>query len=122
MPLPAGRPKSSRNSTAGRDPYWDVVLQQWPFIVMLYRQYADKKPVMLFDTQEQRAYAFPFKEFRAELSERSQASLTRQYERALVDGDVVVFIRDNEHEKLVSYSVSLQPDAESHVNIGEYLV
>lgn len=71
---------------------------------------------------EQRAYAFPFKEFWAEPSERSQASLTRQYERALADGDVVVFIRDNEHEKLVSYSVALQPDAESHVNIGDHLV
>ncbi len=114
MPVPAGPRNSSHKSEAvGRDPYWDVISQQWPFIVMLYGQYADKKPVMLFDIQEQRVYAFPFKEFRAELGERSQVSLTHQYESALADGDVVVFVRDSEREKLVSYSVPLQEEAGS---------
>ena len=80
---------------------------------MLHGQYADKKPVMLFDVQEQRVYAFPFKEFRAELNDRSQASLTRQYERALNEGNVVVFVRDNERRKLVSYSLQLEKEARS---------
>lgn len=114
MRRPAQRRKPSHKSdAAGRDPYWDVISQQWPFIVMLYGRYANKKPVMLFDIQEQRVYAFPFKEFRAELSERSQTSLTCQYERALADGDVVVFVRDNEQEKLVSYSLPLQDEGRS---------
>ena len=83
---PAGQSKLSRRSkTAGRDPYWNVVFQQWPHIVMLYEQYADKKPMMLYDIQELRVYAYPFAEFRAELSEQSQASLTRQYKRALAE-------------------------------------
>lgn len=80
---------------------------------MLNGEYAHKKPVMLFDIQEQRVYAFPYKEYRDELSERSQASLTRQYERALTNGDVVVFVRDNEKEKLVSYSLTLGEAARS---------
>src|SRR5882762_4311475 len=114
MPAPAGRREPSHGSNAaGRDPSWNAVTQQWPFIVRLYGQYADKKPVMLFDIQEQRVYAFPFKEFRAELSKRSQASLTRQYGRALADGNVVVFVRDNEQEKLVSYSLSLKDTVRS---------
>lgn len=81
--------------------------------MMLYAQYADKKPVMLFDIQEQRVYAFPHKAYRAELSERSQASLKCQYDRALADGDVVVFIRDNDRKKLVSYSLPLKDEARS---------
>lgn len=114
MPAPDGQRELSHGSNAaGRDPYWNAVTQQWPFIVRLYGQYADKKPVMLFDIQEQRVYAFPFKEFRAELSKRSQASLTRQYRRALADGNIVVFVRDNEREKLVSYSLSLKDEARS---------
>lgn len=92
-----------------RDPYLDVVSQHWSLIVMLYEQYASEKPVMLFDIQEQRIYALPYPEYRAELSKRSQASLKKQYERALANNEIVVFVRDNEEEKLVSYSQPL-PD------------
>jgi hypothetical protein len=31
----------------------------------------------------------------------------KQYERAIADGEIVVFVRDNEKEKLVSYSLPL---------------
>jgi hypothetical protein len=47
------------------------------------------------------------------LSEGSQVSLTRQYDRALAHGNVVVFVRDNEQEKPVSYSLPLQSEARS---------
>ena len=90
-----------------RDPYLDVVYRHWSLIVMLYEQYADKKPVMLFDIQEQRIYALPYADYRAELSKRSQASLKKQYARAIADGEIVVFVRDNRKEKLVSYSLPL---------------
>jgi hypothetical protein len=103
------RPRTFRKpGTATRDPYWEVIQQQWPFIIMLYRQYADQKPVMLFDIQEQRVYALPYSAYRAELSERSQASLTEQYARAITDGHIVVFVRDNKKKKLVSYSLPLE--------------
>jgi|SRR6188474_3621885 hypothetical protein len=102
-----------KTGRSGRDPYWKVLAAQWRHVVLLYGQFADKQPVMLFDIQEQRVYAFPFQEFRAELNERSQASLTRQYERALNEGTAVVFVRDNEQKKLVSYSLPLQNDVRS---------
>jgi hypothetical protein len=72
---------------------------------MLYEKFADKKPVMLYDIQERRIYAVPYREYRATLSKRSQISLKKQYERAMADGDIVVFVKDNENEKLVSYSL-----------------
>ena len=90
-----------------RGVYLDVVYQHLSLIVKLYERYADKKPVMLFDIQEQRIYAMPYAEYRADLSKRSQASLKKQYERAIADGEMVVFVRDNEREKLVSYSLPL---------------
>ena len=62
---------------------------------------------MLFDIQEQRIHAMPYAEYRADLSKRSQASLKQQYERAMADGKMVVFVRDNEKERLVSYSLPL---------------
>ena len=90
-----------------RDAYLDVVSQHWSLIVMLYEQHADKKPVMLFDIQEQRICALPYAEYRTELSQRSQASLKKQYQRAIANGEIVIFVRDNHEEKLVSYSLAL---------------
>jgi hypothetical protein len=89
------------------DPYWDVVCEQWSDILMWYQLFASKNPVMLYDIQEQKVYAYPYKEFKAEMSQRSQDMLEEQYRDALVSDKMVVFVRDNEKEKLVSYSVSL---------------
>jgi len=89
------------------DIYLKTVDRFWPHIVTLYEAFAAKKPVMLVDIQEQRIYALPYREYRAGLSERSQASLKKQYRQALASGEIVVFVRDNEKEKLVSYSLPL---------------
>ena len=61
----------------------DAAHEQRPNILMLYRCFGDKRPIMLFDIQEQRIYAYPYTEFRRELSEKSQRSLKDQYERAV---------------------------------------
>ena len=87
------------------DPYWRILRKNWPHIYFLYEQFADKLPVMVYDIQEHRVYANPYEEYRAGLSERSQASLKEQYEHANANGMVVVFIRDNKKRKLKSYSV-----------------
>jgi len=89
------------------DPYLEVVYQHWPHIVMLYERYAEKRPVMVFDIQEQRIYAMPYAGYRADLSKRSQASLKKQYEHATANGEIIVFVRDNDQENLVSYSLPL---------------
>jgi hypothetical protein len=87
------------------DPYFAMVQEQWPYILMFYKKFEDKKPIMLFDIQEQRIYAYPYAGFKADLSERSQSIIEQQYEKALVDEKIVVFVRDNDKKKLVSYSV-----------------
>lgn len=93
--------------TLKNDPYLDVVYRHWASIVMMYERFADKRPVMLFDIQEQRIYVLPCAAYCAELSQRSQASLKEQYAQAVANGDVVVFVRDNQQEKLVSFSLPL---------------
>ena len=89
------------------DPYLDMVYDQWPNILMMYTMLATKRPVMLFDVQEQKIYAYPYKEFKAELSQRSQTILAKQYRQARHAHQMVVFVRDNEKQKLVSYSLDL---------------
>ena len=88
-----------------RDPYWEVVQSLMQDILSCYEQYREKKPVLLFDMQENRIYVYPYLEFKNDLSERSQRLLQDQYEQAMTDDKIVVFVRDNDHRKLVSYSV-----------------
>ena len=89
------------------DPYWDAIQEQWEHILNWYMLFADKKPVMLYDLQEQKIYAYPYQEFKKELSQKSQSSLAEQYQQAVKNKRMVVFVRDNEKRKLVSYTVSM---------------
>ena len=69
--------------------------------------YGSEKPIMLYDIQEKKIYAYPYEEFKAELSQRSQAILEHDYKTASVLGSMVVFVRDNTERKLVSYTMSI---------------
>jgi hypothetical protein len=85
----------------------DAALENWSEIQRLYRLYEDRKPVMLYDIQEKRIYAYPYQDFKADLNEPSQRTLDEQYERALGENKMLVFVRDNEKQRLVSYPLEL---------------
>jgi hypothetical protein len=89
------------------DPYFNAIQEQWNNIRALYLTLGNKKPIILYDLQEKKIYAYPYKELKAELSKRSQASLEHDYKSASVLGGVVVFVRDNIERKLVSYTMSI---------------
>jgi hypothetical protein len=96
------------------DPYFEAIQEQWPKILKLYEAFRKYKPIMLYDVQESKVYAYPYKEFRAELSTRSQASLKGQYESASAEGSMVIFVRDNMKRKLVSYTMDIHHSASFH--------
>jgi hypothetical protein len=97
------------------DPYFEALKEQWPHIRGLYITYGKEKPIILYDLQEKtifcsrrkQYFAYPYKEFKEELSEKSQASLERDYKSASVLGSMIVFVRDNIERKLVSYIMSI---------------
>jgi hypothetical protein len=82
----------------------EVAREHLADIYALYERFAENAPVMLFDIQEQRIYAYPYSEFRKELSIRSQSSLKAQYEQSQRENQMVVFVRDNDRRRLVSFS------------------
>ena len=73
-----------------------------PQILMFYRRFEDKRPVMLLELPSQKIYAYPYQEFKDDLNERSQAMLKDPYERAIAEDKIVVFVRDNETRRFVS--------------------
>ena len=88
------------------DPYLEAIQEQWPNIRGLYSMYESEKPIILYDIQEKKIYAYPYREFRAELSEKSQDSLKHDYESACAHGSMIVFVRDNVQRRLISYIMS----------------
>ncbi|MEK7754424.1 MAG: hypothetical protein AAB654_21035 [Acidobacteriota bacterium] len=89
------------------DHYLALVQEYWDTIVRAYMDFQEKKPVILLDIQAAKVYAYPYRGFMADLSPRSRKLLKLQYEEAIKKGQVVVFVRDNEKRKLVSYSFPL---------------
>ena len=89
------------------DQYYSAIQGQWSNIRGLYMAYGSKMPLMLYDIHEKKIYAYPYKEFKAELSERSQLSLEMDYKSASVRGGMIVFVRDDIERKLVSYVMNI---------------
>jgi hypothetical protein len=89
------------------DPYFEAIQEQWPNIRGLYMTYGKKKPIILYDIQERKIYAYPYKEFKEELSEKSQDALEHDYKSASAVGSMIVFVRDNTKRKLISYTMSI---------------
>jgi hypothetical protein len=107
-----GTSRPKRDDGQPSDPEPDYLLEaaqeNWPHILAAYRQFEDKKPVVLYDIQEQRIYVYPYADFHRDLSEKSQVTLKDQYERAIQDNKIVVFVRDNEQRRLVSFSMDYE--------------
>jgi len=89
------------------DQYYSAIQEQWSNIRGLYMAYGSKNPIMLYDIHENKIYAYPYKEFKAELSESSQASLEIDYKSTSISGGMIVFVRDNIERKMVSYVMSV---------------
>lgn len=88
------------------DPLFDIIKNHWPSIVLVFERFADKNPVILFNVQEQRIYAYPYDDFVADLAAKDRHAVAEQYEKVLAGETILVFVRDNEQRKLVSYSVN----------------
>src|SRR5579884_3172814 len=102
---PRRKGKQSHSDTPQSDYLLKAAEDNGSHILMAYRQFEDKKPVVLYDIQEQRIYVYPYADFLRDLSDKSQVTLKDQYERAIRDNKIVVFVRDNEQRRLVSFSM-----------------
>ena len=88
-----------------RDYLLDVVYEHWHTILLAYREYEGRKPIVLYDIQDKKVYVYDYEGFMAEMSPKSQPGLREQYEAAMRENKIVVFVRDNEQRRLVSFSM-----------------
>ena len=90
---------------ARKDALFDAACDRADDILTFYRRFADKKPVMLLELPSQRIYAYPYLEFKNTLSDRSQKMLEKEYTEAVAHHKIVVFVKDIDREKMISFSV-----------------
>jgi hypothetical protein len=77
-------------------------------ILGFYGLFVGKNPVMLLELPEDKIYAYPYLEFKNSLSERSQKILEEEYQEALAHKLIVVFVKDNERRKMISFSIDAE--------------
>src|ERR1700694_5669648 len=90
---------------AGKGALFDAACERAGDILMFYQKFAKKKPVMLLELPSQKIYAYPYLEFKNTLSERSQKMLEKEYKEAVAHHKIVIFVKDNDREKMISFSV-----------------
>ena len=95
------------------DKYFKTIKRHWVVIRHAYLVHEDKKPVILIDITEDMVYVYPYKDFKAQLSEQGQTLLTEQYNEGLNKNQFVIFVRDNKEKKLLSYSMNCPTVSES---------
>ena len=87
--------------------YIDLIQAQWENILNLYLQFEEKKPVMLYEVGKNQISAYPYEDFITELDKKSQQSLHQQYQRALENNQMVIFVKDDDMGQFVSYSLKI---------------
>ena len=100
--------KGEEAAPAANDDLVAMVMELQESIRGAYRQHEEHRPVMLFDVQEERLYAYPYFDYKGTLSERSQAMLEEQYEEAQRHDQIVVFVRDEATRRLVSLTIDYE--------------
>ncbi len=90
--------------TADKKALLNTACERADDILRLYRQFAEKKPVMLLELPSQKIFAYPYLDFKNTLSERSQKMLEKEYEEAVAHNKIVVFVKDNDRRRMISFS------------------
>ena len=88
--------------------FYNIIDDYIGHIQLLYEKFKDKKPVMELSLPSQKIYAYPYSEYLKTLSERSQKMLKKEYDEAIKNNKMVVFVRDNEERMLKSSSFPIE--------------
>ena len=69
----------------------------------MYLAYADRNPMIEFEVSGGRILAYPALEYLENLTDRSRDQAKNQYQKAVEEGALMVFVRDEAKRVLRSY-------------------
>ncbi len=85
------------------DPYMQKIDEHWHKITGMYVAFEDKKPIIEFEPNRIRIIAYPAEKYLDGLSDRTRDQAKKQYRKASASGAIMVFVRDEQKERLKSY-------------------
>lgn len=88
--------------------FFKIVDEYMGRIQWFYHKFADKKPVIELSLPSRKIYAYPYTEYLKVLNERSKNLLKEQYDEAIKDNKMVVFVKDNREKMLKSYTFPIE--------------
>jgi hypothetical protein len=93
--------------------YQEIMRRTRQNMIDIYSQFANIKPIVLYNVQDHSIYVYPYNEFRTKLSEESRQSVPLQYIEALTNNHFLVFVRHNKNDLLLSYTLPIDGDKSS---------
>ena len=92
-------------ATENNDRYLKTLDEISDKVYQFYQLGGRKDLIMVYQMAEKRIYSYVYNEFRKTLSANSKAMLAEQYQEALAENKIVLFIQDDEMRKLKSYVI-----------------
>lgn len=85
------------------DPYLMKIRKHWNAITGMYLTYEDLEPMIEFDVASGQIRAYPAKDYLGDLNGRTRETAKKQYQKAVAEGALMVFVRDEAKRVLRSY-------------------
>jgi hypothetical protein len=85
------------------DPYLPKLYEHWGALTAMHRAFEDREPIIEFDVVSERILAYGAEEYINQLTQRTREQTRKQYRKAVAEGALMVFVRDDSEEILLSY-------------------
>ena len=92
-----------KKSGADSDPYLKEIRKHWDAITGMYLTYEDLEPMIEFDVASGQIRAYPAKDYLGDLTNRTRETAKKQYQKAVAEGALMIFVKDEVKRVLRSY-------------------
>ena len=90
-----------------QDPYLSIIDQHWENILMVYQIFKGKNPIIEYDIDDQKIYAYSANDYIQTLSSRTREETQNLYQDAIRMDKFMLFVKDTKNRRLRSYIFSL---------------
>ena len=89
------------------DPYLNLIDKQWDNITKTYDVFRKKKPIIEYNLDDNKIYAYPAIEYINSLSVKTKNEIKNKYMKACSNNEFLLLIRDEKNKKFRSYAFEL---------------
>ena len=89
------------------DPYLNLIDEQWENITKIYDVFRKKKPIVEYNLDDDKIYAYPAIEYINTLSVKTKNEIKNKYMKACSHNEFLLLIRDEKNKKFRSYIFEL---------------